>query len=62
VETGEVEEKKYREKETDTKDFWMSILKQKSFREFIENKYRISSGDIMQDDIDTAFDVKNLGE
>jgi RecA/RadA recombinase len=62
VETGEVEEKKYREKETDTKDFWMSILKQKSFREIIENKYRISSGDIMQDDIDTAFDVKNLGE
>lgn len=60
--TGEVEEKKYREKETDSKDFWMPILKQKSFRDFIENKYRIASGDIMQDDIDTAFDVKNLGE
>lgn len=60
--TGEVEDKKFREKETDSKDFWMPILKQKSFRDFIENKYRIASGDIMQDDIDTAFDVKNLGE
>lgn len=60
--TGEVEDKKFREKETDTKDFWMPILKQKSFRDFIENKYRIASSEIMQDDIDTAFDVQNLGE
>jgi RecA/RadA recombinase len=48
VETGEVEEKRYREKDTDTKDFWSPILNEKSFREFIENKYRISHGQIIK--------------
>jgi len=47
-ETGEVEEKKYREKDTDTKDFWLPILKQKSFQEFIESKYRVAAGEIIQ--------------
>lgn len=46
-ETGEVEEKKYRIKETDTKDFWLPILKQKSFQDYVENKYRVASGNIM---------------
>ena len=46
-ETGEVEEKKYRIKETDTKEFWLPILKQKSFQEYVENKYRVASGNIM---------------
>ena len=48
IETGEVEEKRYREKDTDTKDFWSPILNEKSFREFIENKYRISHGEIIK--------------
>lgn len=57
-ETGEIEEKKFRVKETDTKDFWMPILKQKSFRDFIESKYSVASGSIMQGDIDEAFEVE----
>lgn len=60
AETGEVEEKKYREKDTDTKEFWMPILKQKSFREFIENKYTVASGSIMESDIDQTFDVATM--
>jgi len=52
IETGEVEEKRYREKDTDTKDFWLPILKEKSFRVFIENKYRVSSGDIIKQEDD----------
>ena len=48
VDTGEIEDKKYREKDTDSKDFWMPILKQKSFRDFIETKYRVSSGEIIK--------------
>ena len=48
-EDGVVEEKKYREKETNTADFWMSILKQKSFRDFVENKYRVAASEILQD-------------
>lgn len=57
VETGEVEEKKCRESDTDNKDFWLPILKQKSFRDYIENKYRIAHGDIMPKDIDEAMEV-----
>jgi RecA/RadA recombinase len=60
VATGEVEDKKYREKDTDTKEFWMPILKQKSFREFIEDKYTVSSGSIMESDIDQTFDVATM--
>ena len=60
VETGEVEDKKYREKDTDTKEFWMPILKQKSFRDFIEDKYSVSSGSIMESDIDQTFDVATM--
>jgi len=56
IETGEVEEKRYREKDTDTKDFWLPILKEKSFGDFIENKYRISSGDIIKQE---DWELKN---
>jgi RecA/RadA recombinase len=60
TESGVIEDKKYRIKETDTKEFWLPILKQKSFREFIENKYRIASGSIMQYDIDEAFEIETI--
>jgi len=56
VQTGEVEEKKYRIKETDTKDFWMSIVTSKSFREFVENKYRVAAAEIMQDGEENLFE------
>jgi len=49
-ETGEIENKKYRIKDTDTKDFWMSILTSKSFNEFVQNKYAIAHGDIIRDE------------
>jgi RecA/RadA recombinase len=56
---GEIEDKKYREKDTNTAEFWMSILKQKSFREFVENKYRVAQTDIIQDTtIEETFDVE----
>jgi RecA/RadA recombinase len=60
TESGVIEDKKYRIKETDTKEFWLPILKQKSFRDFIENKYRIASGSIMQYDIDEAFEIETI--
>ena len=56
--SGVIEDKKYRIKETDTKEFWLPILKQKSFQEFIQNKYQIAAGAIMQDDIEETFDVE----
>jgi hypothetical protein len=57
---GVIEEKNYREKDTDTKEFWMPILQQKSFRDFVENKYRVASGNIMETDIDQTFDVATM--
>ena len=47
LETGEVEDKKYRIKDTDTKDFWLPILMQKSFIEFVKNKYQVATTDIL---------------
>jgi RecA/RadA recombinase len=56
IETGEVEDKKSREKDTSTSEFWLPVLKQKSFRDFVENKYRVAASEILQDsDIDETF-------
>jgi hypothetical protein len=39
----------------------MPILKQKSFRDFVEDKYRISTGSIMKsEDIEEAFDIETI--
>ena len=43
VESGEVEEKKYRFNDTETKEFWSSILEQESFHDFINKKYKVAS-------------------
>jgi len=48
METGEVEDQKFREKDTNTRDFWMPILKQESFQNFIKNKYQVAAGEIIQ--------------
>ena len=56
-ETGEMDEKKYRLKETDTKEFWLPILRQPSFVTFVKDKYQVSSGEILKDeDISAELD------
>ena len=56
VSTGEIETKKYRIKETDTKDFWMPIITSKKFQDYVTDKYQIAAGEIMQGGIDNLFD------
>ena len=56
IETGEIEEKKYRIKDTDTSDFWMPILKNKKFQDYVQNQYQIAGGDIMQGGSENIFD------
>jgi RecA/RadA recombinase len=55
------EEKKYRLKDTYTKDFWLPILSNKDFREHIETTYRISASnlnqDLAMDDIQDEYDA-----
>jgi RecA/RadA recombinase len=43
LDTGEVEDKKYRLKDTDTADFWDSVLKQESFRQWVRDNYQFTS-------------------
>lgn len=54
TETGVILEKKYRFKDTDTKDFWLPIMTQRSFIEFVKSKYSVSTEAILQDESITA--------
>jgi RecA/RadA recombinase len=57
METGEVSDKNYREKDTYNSDFWIPVLESPSFNKFIEDKYRVAHGAIMQDEDDVdAYD------
>mgnify|MGYP003342466988 FL=1 len=55
---GVVEEKNYREKDTNNSAFWLPILKQKSFQQFVEDKYRVAAGEILASDVEETFDVE----
>lgn len=50
VETGEVEDKRFRAKDTFTKEFWMPILKDKTFSDYIKKRYQVSNGNIVSDE------------
>ena len=50
TQTGEVEDKKYREKDTDSSEFWESILNDATFHEFVTSKYAVGTGSIMQEE------------
>jgi len=50
TETGEPEEQSYRLSKTSNKEFWMPILKDKKFRDYIESRYKIGYADIVQDE------------
>jgi RecA/RadA recombinase len=59
-ETGEIEDKKFRIKETDTKTFWLPIITSKSFRDFVENKYKVSMSEIIHERDDELF-IETIG-
>ena len=56
VTTGEVEDKKWRIKDTDTKDFWMPLITSEKFQSYVKDKYQIASGAIMQGGEEELFD------
>lgn len=45
--TGVVEDKKVRAKDTDSSEFWDPILKNKAFREAVKKKFQVSYGSIL---------------
>lgn len=61
-ETGEVEEKTWRTKETDSKDFWIPVLTSIEFQDWVKENYQISSGMLMADediDMDLQDDLED---
>lgn len=61
VESGEIHEKNYRIKDTENKDFWMPILKQPSFYEFVKNKYMVAHDAILKDE-DISEELATMDE
>lgn len=49
-EDGTFDEKGVKENATDSGEFWNSILADEKFKEFIKNKYSVSTGSIIQED------------
>jgi len=47
--TGEVEDKKFRLKDTDTKDFWLPIVTSEKFNEYIKQTYQVGHSSIITD-------------
>ena len=60
-ETGEIEDKKYRLKETDTKEFWLPILKQPTFYNFVKNRYTVAHDQILKDE-DIEVELANIDD
>ena len=56
METGEVDEKKVREKETTTDSFWAPIITCTKFKEFVKSKYQLETTALMHDGADDADD------
>lgn len=56
METGEIEDKKWRLKDTESKEFWMPVLTCTKFQKWVENKYMVAHGDILADE-DSVEDV-----
>ena len=60
-ETGEIEEKKWRRNDTDSKEFWLQVLTSKSFNDFVKGRYSVSHGDIIKDE-DIEKDLEKFEE
>lgn len=56
METGEIEDKKYRLKDTDTKEFWADIITSKSFNDWVKSRYQISHGKMITEDSTSSSD------
>lgn len=54
VDTGEVEDKKYRLKDTYTKEFWNEILDSKSFQDFVKRKFQLGMTVKNEEDYDES--------
>jgi len=56
---GVVEDQKFRESNTNTKDFWLPILRQKTFNKYIEDTYSLSTVAMTDGTIGEFYDELN---
>lgn len=56
--TGEIEDRTWRTKETDSKDFWFPILTSAEFQNWVKENYQVSSGTLLSDE-DLTVDVED---
>lgn len=57
-ETGEIEEKKFRMKDTNNKDFWDPILSSEAFNVAVQERFAISSSSVISDEeIENQFNA-----
>ena len=56
METGEIEDKKYRAKDTNNKEFWNSLIESEGFRVYIKNRYQVGNEQLVKDESDDEED------
>ena len=63
VETGEIEPKNWRLKDTNCKEFWLPILTSKKFQQYIQDRYKVSNTTLVtEDQIDEAIADVDLSD
>lgn len=61
-EDGVVEDKKFRIKDTDSREFWLPVIQLKGFQEWIKNTYQVSTGSIMANEEGLAEELNAILE
>jgi RecA/RadA recombinase len=57
--TGVIEDKKWRIKDTDDKDFWLQILTAPTFQSWVKETYQVANGRILSD-VDISEEYANV--
>lgn len=63
-ETGEIEDKKWRTKDTDSKEFWLPVLTDKTFSQWIKSRYQVAHGAMIkaEDSVEDVYDSIDEGD
>lgn len=59
---GVVEDKKWRIKDTDCKEFWVPVIQNKTFQDWIKTTYQVSTGSIMAAEDDVEEELNSIQE
>lgn len=59
---GVVEDKKFRAKDTDTKEFWLPVIQNKGFQDWVKTKYQVAHSAIVSTDESIEAELKEIME